>query len=200
MWFAKYVVGCWLAVVPTAQAQETSTESTRARRVAIEAAVTLSGTAASIGAGLGVGFGVAQRCQERFTYWSEGLGCGISGATALLSVTFATLPVALTLGSYLPHRALGGRGKWWTSLLGAAVGIGGGLGIVSLPASAKDDGAPLIAGVVVGSLLATSMPILALELSHGRQQRVAPRHARSVLPMASALPSGGAWVGVAGTL
>jgi hypothetical protein len=77
------------------------------------------------------------------------------------------------------------------------VGIGGGLGIVSIPASMKDDGAPLVVGAVVGALFAVSMPILALELSHGRQRKL--ERARYVAPIATALPNG-AWIGIAGTL
>ncbi|MDB4972006.1 MAG: hypothetical protein JWN48_347, partial [Myxococcaceae bacterium] len=63
----------------------------------------------------------------------------------------------------------------------------------------------VLTGSIVGGLVAASVPVLALELSHARQmkkEREAPRASArrtSVMPIASALPSGG-WVGIAGTL
>lgn len=195
---AKYVL--WLVLLVSARgvAQDVE-ETTTERRVGVETAVTLSATAIAIGGGFGAGAATLHSCSENALLFLYG-GCSYRATSVTAGVTFGLLPIALTLGSYLPHRGLDGKGRWYAALAGAAVGIGGGLGIVSIPASTKDDGAPLVIGAVAGALFAASMPILALELSHGRQRRREERaRPQRMAPIATALPGGG-WVGIAGTL
>jgi hypothetical protein len=199
MRFAMWMVWSWLWFALPAHAQDTNIEATRERRIGVETAVTLSATAVALGGGLGAAAITMNNCQEQ-SFLIVGLGCSWRAHSVMMGVTFGLLPLALTMGSYFPHRGLGGKGRWYAALAGAAVGIGGGLGIVSMPASSKDGGAPLVAGAVVGALVAAAMPILALELSHGRQQRrERDARARRFTPVASSLPHG-AWIGVAGTL
>lgn len=202
MEFAKGMIIGLLVLLSALSASAQDQEASRQRRVAVESAVTLSATAVAIGGALRAGTGAAQRCSRaddgdgELVGW---LGCGMKGGMITMDVVFTALPVALTLGSYLSHLALDGRGRWYAALAGAAVGIGGGLGIVSIPAATHDEGAPMVVGAVAAALFAATIPILALELSHGRQERRAKARPSRVAPVATAL-QGGAWLGVAGRL
>jgi hypothetical protein len=172
-------------------------------RVAITSAVSVAATAAVIGGGVAAGLGTARRCNDYDYSGAGALGCGIAGGAVLLGVSLGVMPVALTLSSYLTHRALDGRGRWYAALAGAGVGLAAGTGVLSLTLSSKDDQG-LLAGTIIGGLIAASVPVLALELSHGRvlaRERRAQTSARSrIMPVASALPNGGAWLGLSGTL
>ncbi|MDB4985017.1 MAG: hypothetical protein JWN04_195, partial [Myxococcaceae bacterium] len=151
-------------------------EASSKRRIAITSTVTLSAAALAIGGGVGAGFGTARRCHAALP--TDVIGCGVGGGVVLLGVSLGALPIALTLGSYLPHHGLDGRGKWYAALAGAAVGMGAGLGILSLALDGSDSNAAVLTGSIVGGLVAASVPVLALELSHARQmkkEREAPR-------------------------
>jgi hypothetical protein len=172
-------------------------------RVAITSAVAVAATAAAIGGGVAAGLGTARRCNDFNNSGAGAIGCGITGGAVLLGVSLGVMPAALTLSSYFTHRALGGRGRWYAALAGAGVGMAAGTGVLSLALSSKDDQG-LLAGTIIGGLIAASVPVLALELSHGRvlaRERRAQTSARSrIMPVASALPNGGAWLGLSGTL
>lgn len=209
LWFTfalSIAVAAAFALPARSRAQdENASDSTLSRRVAVTSAVTVSAVALTIGGGLAAGFGRARRCSDHDDSLPAWIGCGIAGGTVLLGVTFGVLPVALTLGSYLPHHKLSGRGKWYAALAGAAVGIGAGFGVVNIPLAINDARGPMIAGTAAAALVASSIPVLALELSHKRQRRLAPERASTarrtqMMPVASALPQGGAWLGIAGTL
>jgi hypothetical protein len=172
------------------------TESSNASRVAVTSAIAVGVTAMTIGVGIAAAQHAMDRCVDR-SFGLGALGCGASGAAVLGAVGIGVLPLALTLGTYLPHRGLDGRGKWYAAFAGTAVGMIAGSGVLAAALGVSDSRASVTTGLVLGGLLAASVPVLALELSHKRRLKLerAPR----MVPVASAVPSG-AWVGVAGTL
>jgi hypothetical protein len=179
---------------------ESAPEVTDARRVMVTSTVSLSAAVLAMGTGLGAGVGVARRCENESLV--SGFGCGIAGALVIEGFTFVVLPTALTLGTYFAHRGLDGRGRWYAALAGSGAGVAAGVGV--LAASAKDSDRALVAGAIMGGLVATAMPVLALELSHlrrsGQERRVSRAQRVRVMPVASALPNGGGWLGLVGTL
>jgi hypothetical protein len=174
--------------------------------VAVTSAVTLSAAAVTVGAAIGAGVGVARRCTQENEPLQlvSAVGCGISGAIVLEGITFGVLPVALTLSSYFTHRGLDGRGRWYAALAGSAAGMAAGVGVASLALAIRDTDRSFAAGSVTGVIVAASVPVLALELSHmrrrARERRVETVRRVLVMPVASAVAGGGGWFGIAGTL
>jgi hypothetical protein len=206
---ALFVV-VWMAVLPSQVLAQSRTEAgspaTPTRRVAVASAVTLGAAALTVGVGIGAGLGVARRCvrENEPVEIVSAVGCGIGGAIVLEGVTFGVLPVALTLGSYFTHRKLDGGGRWYAALAGSAVGMAAGVGVAGLALAVRDTDRSFAVGSVAGVIVAASVPVLALELSHlrqrARERRVSSIRRTQVMPVASALAGGGGWLGIAGTL
>jgi hypothetical protein len=185
---------------------ERTLKPTQGTRIGVTSSITVAAASLSVGSGVWAAHSATKNCVDRVGDWGF-LGCGFRGGAVLMGVTFGTMPIMLTLGSYIPHRSLGGRGQWYAALSGGIVGLGAGIATFSAALSNKEiSNAGLVVGAGVGTLVAASVPVLALELSHMRQRKLDERRQASaragkriVTPVATALP-GGAWLGVSGTL
>ena len=180
-------------------------ESSRGSRIALEAASSLAAAGATVGVAIGAGFRSADKCSGENGDIAGAWGCSVRGSTILLGVGLALVPGALSAGTYLPHRARGGRGRWWTSVLGTVAGLGAGTAALSAAYAVGDESRVSgITGSIIGGVLALTLPVVAVEWSHSRrrrmERRVSQRRRSVVNPMASALPGGGAWLGLVGTL
>lgn len=179
--------------------------SSRASRITLEATSSLAATFAAVGVGIGAGLQTAERCAGSNPEFGRGVACSVRGSSVLIGLSVGLLPPALLASTYLPHRARGGRGRWWSPFIGAGAGLGAGVATLSTALEVGDGSrAAGIAGTLAGGLLAAAVPVVAVEWSHSRRLRLgrqaSERRRQVVSPVASALPSGGAWIGLAGTL
>jgi hypothetical protein len=126
--------------------------------------------------------------------------CGVNGAGAGFLTVLLAGPTLTTLGSYLPHHALEGQGRWWKGFLGSLLGLGVGFGGVLAAGTASDSDAAVHASVAVGAVVMATVPVLFLEIDHAtRGDRGAARHGPRMAASAAPVP-GGMVLGVGGRL
>jgi hypothetical protein len=187
-WFAA-VLALALACTPRALAQDAAehpASKPRGARIAASWAGSTAGMGLAYGAAILAARAVHSGCAREVEDEEDGfdeLGCELDTALAGVAVGLALTPAATTVGSYLPHRFMGGKGPWWTAGLGSLLGMGVALSGAVIPDS-LDASLPVRRAVFAGvSVLAAGVPVLFLEISHGRRshgERAEARPARSL--------------------
>jgi hypothetical protein len=178
-------------------------------RPALTLVAGLGAAGLSLGAAALIGRSGTQRCVRAESESEDDVftesACGWGGTMAGLGVSASVLPVLVTIGTALTHRALGGHAPWWVAALGTLSGAAAGLAEVVAVTNHRDSDGAFRASLVGAAFLSASVPLAALELSHARRTRPDTDKARGraarvrINPSASMLRDG-AWFGLSGTL